>query len=374
MSEASVLTKKEFFLIPVFRTESGAEIRDAKIGYETYGKMNKNADNVVLHCPFLTGNSHIAGIYSSEDREPGWCDSMIGPGKPLDTSRFFIISTDSFCARRDAITTGPSTIDPETGNPYGRSFPQITHRDQARMQKFLLDQLGVKGLQLVFGTSMGGSIALEWAALYPEMVKRVLPIVSRGLRTPGIIVAFYDMVAEAIMSDPNWCNGDYYGKQEPVRGVIQAMRMMTHLGQSYGWCEAMGGREWADGSRDPIASWSNQFKVRSNIDRIAEMKTSRIDANSFLNLIRAEQLFAIDERGGSVSSIRAPVLFICEGADTFAPIAGVASAVQQLRAQGVQARMVDLKTGKGHYCLPGDMELINRLIGEFVNEHHEVTA
>ena len=152
---------------------SGKTIKDVKVGWEAYGKLNEKKDNVILVAHFYSSNSHAAGRYKAEDADPGYWDSIIGPGKPIDTDRFYVISVDSLVNMNSkdgiTITTGPSSIDPDTGKPYGMRFPVVTIRDFVRVQKALLDSLGIRKLYAAVGTSMGGLQSFEWAAAHPDI-------------------------------------------------------------------------------------------------------------------------------------------------------------------------------------------------------------
>src|SRR5213594_112020 len=176
--------EKKTFAMPQYQTVAGRTIKNVRVGYETYGTLNAARDNVVLVCHFFSGTSHAAGKYNPSDAAPGYWDAIIGSGKPLDTDRYFVVSSDTLVNLNvkdpNTITTGPASIDPDTGKAYGMTFPIVTIRDFVNVQKALLDSLGITRLRAVAGASMGALQALEWAAAYPDMVERVIPVLPAG--------------------------------------------------------------------------------------------------------------------------------------------------------------------------------------------------
>ena len=214
-----VTFKDEFFF------ESGRVLNPITVAYETYGSLNEDKSNAILVCHALTGDHHAAGYNHPDDQKPGWWDNMIGPGKPLDTDKYFIISPNFLGSCFG--TTGPASIDPATKEPYGLKFPVFTIKDMVKLQKRLIKYLGIEMLKTVIGGSMGGMQALEWAITFPEMVDSVIPIATAGRITP-MAVAFNTVARMSIMKDPNWNNGNYYGKTPPVDGLAIA-RMAGHI-------------------------------------------------------------------------------------------------------------------------------------------------
>jgi homoserine O-acetyltransferase len=176
--------KKNVFEIPSYTTIGGKTVKRVKIGWEAYGKLAPSKDNVILITHFFSGDSHAAGKYKAEDATPGYWDAIIGPGKPIDTGKYYVISSDTLVnlnvKNPNIVTTGPATMDPDTGKPYGLSFPIVTIRDFVNVQKALLESLGIGQLQAVAGASMGALQAIEWATAYPDLVKRVVAVVGSG--------------------------------------------------------------------------------------------------------------------------------------------------------------------------------------------------
>src|SRR5438045_4530824 len=193
--------------------DSGATLHQVDVAYETYGTLNAARSNAILVLHAFSGDAHAAGI--SHEGKPGWWDNMIGPGKGFDTNRYYVICANVLGGCRG--TTGPASINPATGCPYAMGFPVITIGDMVRLQKMLVDSLGIKRLLSVTGGSMGGMQALEWAASYPEAVVSAIPIATTT-RHSAQQIAFNEVGRQAIMADPDFNDGNYYDKQPPARG------------------------------------------------------------------------------------------------------------------------------------------------------------
>ncbi|MDI6829683.1 MAG: homoserine O-acetyltransferase, partial [Armatimonadota bacterium] len=204
--------------------ECGRKLGPITLAYETYGELNKAKDNAILVLHALSGSAHVAGP-NKEDQDPPWWDTMVGPGKALDTSKYFIICSNVIGGCKGS--TGPSSINPATGRPYALSFPVVTISDMVNAQKRLIDHLGIERLLCVIGGSMGGMQALQWCVSYPDMVKLAVPIATTACLSAQAI-AFNEVGRQAIMSDPDWMNGEYYGKTVPRRGLAIA-RMVGHI-------------------------------------------------------------------------------------------------------------------------------------------------
>ena len=205
--------------------ESGERFGPVSLAYETYGALDADRQNAVLVLHALSGDSHAAGYYSSEDPKPGWWDTMIGPGKGIDTDKYFVISSNIIGSCMGS--TGPSSVDPKTGRPYGLNFPVVTIGDMVKAQKALLDHLGIRKLLSIVGGSIGGMQVLEWCVRYPEMVVSAVPLASTT-RHSALAIAFNEVARQAIMADPNWNYGDYYGGSQPDLGLAVA-RMIGHI-------------------------------------------------------------------------------------------------------------------------------------------------
>src|SRR5204863_3124700 len=219
--------EKKVFTLPSYTTVGGRTIKDVRVGYETYGKLNAAGDNVVFVPHFFSATSHAAGKYASTDAAAGYWDPIIGAAKPIDTDKYFVISADALTNLNtkdpNVTTTGPASIDPDTGKPYGMSFPVVSYRDSVRVHKALVDSLGVKKLKAVAGASGGSMQAMEWAALYPDFVERVIHVIGPGFDVQPFIVEWVGLWAMPMRLDPKWKGGDYYGKDEPMEGVAKAL-------------------------------------------------------------------------------------------------------------------------------------------------------
>ncbi len=206
-----LLVEKQEFTLTDFTTRHGKTVPEMRLGYETYGTLNEARDNAILIPHYFSGNSHAAGKYSPDDAAPGYWDSIIGPGKPVDTDRYFVVSVDTpvNLGARDphVITTGPATVNPATGKPWGMEFPVMTIGDFVDTQKGLMEQLGIPKWHAVMGGSMGGLQSYEWAARYPDLLERVIPVVASGWADADLIAGL-DIWAAPIRLDPNWNGGD----------------------------------------------------------------------------------------------------------------------------------------------------------------------
>jgi len=297
------IVEKKTFSLKEFTFVSGQKIAPVQIGYETYGTLAPTKDNVILICHFYSGNSHAAGKYSAEDKVAGYWDAIIGPGKPFDTNKYFIVSSDTLCNINpkdpNVITTGPASINPETGKPYGMSFPIATIRDFVNLQYKLLESLGVKKLKVVSGASGGGIQTFQWAVDYPDFVERIVPVISTPKLHPWL-VGWIKLWGDPIKLDPKWNQGDYYGKQEPVEGVTYSLMLVTMSAQGAEWAEKSFGRKWADPQKNPYQTMENQFLVENVLFKAGMARAKTADANSMLYMNKASALFDIGHGYGSL--------------------------------------------------------------------------
>jgi homoserine O-acetyltransferase len=318
-----------------FTLLSGQKLGPVTIAYETYGALSPQHDNAILICHALTGDAHVAGI-SSEDGRVGWWEVLVGPGMPLDTDRYFIICANVLGGCKG--TTGPSSLNPATGKPYALDYPLITIEDMVRVQKKLLDYLGVERLLTVIGGSMGGMQALCWTVLYPGMVASAIPIAtSPNLSAQGI--AWDEIGRRAIMADSNWDNGNYYtpGHPRPEAGLAVA-RMVGHL--TYLSEESMSnkfGRRLQN--RDKYSySFGVDFEVESYLQHQGEIFIKRFDANSYLYITRAMDYFDLQGEYSSMAQAFARTqchfLFISFSSDWLYPPAQSQLMVDALREAG----------------------------------------
>ena len=344
------LVEKKTFTIPEFTTRGGATIKNMTLGWEDYGSLSDAKDNVIMVTHYFSGNSHAAGRYTADDKAPGYWDAIIGSGKPLDTDKYYVISVDTpvnlGVHNPKVVTTGPASIDPDTGKPYGMDFPILTIRDFVETQKALLDQLGIDKLHAVMGASMGSLQAYEWAAAYPGMVERLIPVIGSGW-ADGDLIAWLNIWSAPIKLDPNWNGGDYYGGKPPLAGLSEALKIVTLHAQNPEWSNGVFGRAWAEEAKDPAAAFDNLYKIEAAAG--ARAKTS--DANHFLYLAKANQLFYTghgESLYDGLLAINCPVLIIHTDEDLVFPGNAVRETAAILRAGGAPVQVVELEGTRGH--------------------------
>ncbi|HEV8307407.1 MAG TPA: homoserine O-acetyltransferase [Methylomirabilota bacterium] len=346
--------EKKVFTMPAYATIAGETIKNVRVGYESYGTLNAPKDNVILVTHFFTGTSHAAGKYAPADAAPGYWDGIIGSGKPIDTDRFFVISSDTLVNlnTRDpnVTTTGPASVNPDTGKPYGMGFPIVTIRDFVNVQKALLDSLGIRKLHAVIGASMGALQAVEWAAAYPDMVERAIPVIGAA-EIPAYGIGWLNLWAAPILLDPKWNKGDYYGKDEPVEGLAQALKLVTLHARHYGWATKTFGRKWATPDRDPGKSWDNKFAIEDVLDKAGAARAKASDANSFLYLVKANQLFLAGHKASleeGLRDVKAKVLLIPAQSDLLLFPDYSRQAMAVLKAQGKSVEYLEIEGDGGH--------------------------
>ena len=284
------------------RLEYGGVLSNVCVTFETYGELNAAKDNAVLLCHALTGSAHAAGVQgltqvTSQGEVPGWWDPLIGPGKAVDTRRHFVICPNVLGGCYG--TTGPSSPDPETGEPYRLSFPRYTVRDMVAVQARLLDLLGIDSVRAVVGGSMGGMQALEWAATYPERVRSLVSI-AVGARHSAWAIGLNEVARRAITSDPAWNGGDYAPGSQPEAGLglARAVAMLSY--RSVDSLEAKFGRERVSASRDLLA---HSFEIESYLDYQGVKLVKRFDANTYLYLTKAMDDFDLSEGRGRLKNV-----------------------------------------------------------------------
>ena len=346
--------------------ESGAKIGPLRIAYETYGWLNKDRSNAILVCHPLSGDAHAAGFHDGESK-PGWWDIAIGPGKGFDTTKFFVICSNVLGGCKG--TTGPSSIDPATGRPYGTSFPVVTIKDMVNAQKMLVDRLGITQLFAVAGGSMGGMQALQWAVSYPEMMRKAVVIASTAYSTPQQI-AFNAVGRKAIISDPAWNKGDYYGRRPPSDGLSLA-RMVGHI--TYLSDESMlhkFGRN-LQGKETVGFDFSTDFQVESYLNHQGDSFIKRFDPNSYLYITKAIDYFDLNVRGSLItglSGVKAEVLVIGISSDWLYPPYQSQEIVTALRANGLKAFYGEIRSNYGHDAFLLEQGQLNYLLKSFLDQ------
>ncbi|HLJ48787.1 MAG TPA: homoserine O-acetyltransferase [Bryobacteraceae bacterium] len=319
--------------------DSGDTIEPVDIAYETYGELNASRSNAILVLHAFSGDAHAAGV-SEENGQIGWWDNMIGPAKAFDTDKYFVISSNVVGGCRG--TTGPSSINPVTGCPYGMALPPITIGDMVRLQKKLVEHLGIERLLSVAGGSMGAMQALQWAVAYPDSVVSAIPIAGTA-RHSAQQIAFNEVGRQAIMADPDWCEGNYYGKRPPARGLAVA-RMVGHITymSDHSMREKFGRRR-----RD-----ENQFEVESYLRYRGTQFVDRFDANSYLYITKAMDYFDLAEGHSSLAAafagISARFLVLSFTSDWLYPTYQSLDVVRALRGRNCDVAFCELPSQYGH--------------------------
>jgi homoserine O-acetyltransferase len=349
------------------RLDSGAEIRGLEIAYNTYGRLNAERSNAVLLCHALSMDQHAASRHPLTGK-PGWWDQVVGPGRPIDTDRYYVICSNVLggCSG----TTGPASIDPATGEPYGLKFPVVTVADMVRAQARLLDTLGVETLFAVVGGSMGGMQVLQWAADYPERLFSAVCIAAAP-RHSAQNIAFHEVGRQAIMADPDWRGGDYARQGvKPEKGLPVA-RMAAHITYlSEAALQRKFGREL---QRDGL-SWGfdADFQVESYLRHQGAVFVDRFDANSYLYITRALDYFDLAAaHGGSLAEAfrRARDVRFCVfsfTSDWLYPTPESRAVVRALNAAGARASFVEIETDKGHDAFLLDEPVLHAALTGFL--------
>jgi homoserine O-acetyltransferase/O-succinyltransferase len=284
--------------------KSGEVLSQYHLVYETYGKLNADKSNAVMICHALSGNHHVAGQYTEADKNPGWWDNLIGPGKPLDTNKFFVIGLNNLGGCHGS--SGPLSTNPATDKPWGASFPVVTVEDWVNSQVRLADYLGIQQLAAIVGGSLGGMQALQWTIAYPERVRHALVIASAPNLTAQNI-AFNEVARQAIITDPEFHGGDYYNKGVLPRRGLRIARMLGHI--TYLSDDAMGakfGRKLRDGHIK--YGFDVEFEMESYLRYQGDKFAGEFDANSYLRMTRALDYFdPAFEHGGDLSAALAKV-------------------------------------------------------------------
>lgn len=346
------IVEKKFFTFAEppdeFVLESGKKLGPITLAYETYGELNENRTNAILLFHALSGDSHAAGKYSGDDKKTGWWDNLVGPGKAFDTDKFFVLCSNVIGGCQGS--TGPSSINPETGKPYGLSFPIITIRDMVTAQTHLLDHLGIKKVFATAGGSMGGMQVLRFAVSYPDRVEVSIPIATAAKSSPQSM-GFSEVGRRAVMSDPNFNGGDYYGKEIPRNGLALA-RMVGHI--TYLSDESMQekfGRKLRNKEK-PSFKFDVDFEVQSYLRHKGDTFVDRFDPNSYLYITKAIDYFDLPIETGSLvktfEKVKASHLVISFSADWLYPSYQSKEIVRALMLNGVDVTYCEIDSNYGH--------------------------
>ena len=338
--------------------ESGARVGPLTLAYETCGTLNEAKSNVILILHALSGDSHVAGYYTPDDEKPGWWDNMVGPGKGIDTDKYFVVCSNIIGSCMGS--TGPCTINPKTVLPYGLDFPVVTIGDMIEAQKALIDHLGIKKLLAVVGGSIGGMQVLEWCIRYPEMVTSAIPLASTTKHS-ALAIAFNEVARQAIMADPNWNNGEYYFGPKPDMGLAVA-RMIGHI--TYLSDESMRlkfGRRLQDKS-DFSFNFDADFQVESYLRYQGKKFVERFDANSFLYITKASDYYDLEKQHGDGSEVKAfskmaaVFLVVSFTSDWLYPTYQSRAMVKAMKKNGLDVSFCEIEAEWGHdaFLLPNE--------------------
>jgi homoserine O-acetyltransferase len=373
MAEQTMYVEKQVFEMPTYTTVGGKEVRQVRVGFETYGTLSAGRDNVVLVPHFFTANSHAAGKYRETDAAPGYWDGLIGPGKAIDTNRFFVISVDSLCnVNTDpyTVTTGPSSIDPDTGKPYGLRFPVITVRDSVNVQHALLSSLGISRLHAVVGVSMGSMQAMVWAANFPDQVERVIGLTPNGVAAGDYGIQAKSQWMQAIRLDPKWRGGDYYSHEAPLDGISLALSGVLLTARHWDWATATYARRAADEQKSPYEHLDHRFAVEAAFEAYSRARAPLVDANNFLYLTKANQMYSLmpGSPDGDYRHIRAKTLLVTVDTDLLLPPQPAKQFGDMLLLNGTSVRMKELATSGGHLAGIVEVESFAQWVAEFLDE------
>ena len=362
-----IVETKYFQISEPIKLDSKEILEEVSVAYETYGELNKEKSNAILVCHALTGDAHAAGWHEGAEK-PGWWEIVIGPGKALDTEKYFIICSNVLGGCKG--TTGPSSINPKTGKEYGLDFPVITISDMVKVQKKLVDSFGINQLVAVIGGSMGGMQVLEWMVSYPEMMKKAIPIATSAMSSPQQI-AFNAVGRQSIFSDPHWKGGNYYESGVIPRNGLSLARMIAHI--TYLSDESMDikfGRGLQD--KDEISyDFSVDFQVESYLKHQGETFVKRFDANSYLYITKAVDLFDLsvnDSLIDGLKDVKAKVEVISIDSDWLYPTEQSTDIVTALNANEVEVSFSVIKSNYGHDAFLLERGQLDFILSKFLSD------
>lgn len=345
--------------------ESGNQLHDVEIAYETYGSLNKQKNNAILVCHALTGNAHVVG----DDEIPGWWEGLIGPGRYIDTEKYFVICANVLggCSG----TTGPANVNPETGAPYGGDFPVVTIRDMVHVQYHLVKYLGIDKLFAIIGGSMGGMQVFEWAVMYPEMAYTLIPIATCA-RLSAVAIAYNDVGRQAILSDPNWNNGHYYPGLGPVQGlsIARMLGMITY--RTAELFEQRFGRRLKDDTA--LTEFDSTFQIEGYLRYQGTKLVERFDANSYLYLLKAMDTHDIGRGRGGIEKVlervQANVLSISISGDLLYPADHQEELVNILKKHGKNVEYHYIDSVYGHDGFLVEFAKLGPIVKDYVERQY----
>ncbi|WP_240222778.1 E22 family MetX-like putative esterase [Rheinheimera hassiensis] len=367
----AMLVQKQRFTLDNFSTQNGHTIAQVNIGWEAYGQLNADKSNVILITHFFSGTSHAAGKYHKDDSNSGYWDAIIGPGKAIDTNKFYVISSDTLVNANvfdpNVITTGPATINPATGKPYALSFPVVSIGDFVEVQKALLDSLGIGKLHAVIGPSMGSFQAIEWAVRYPDRVERLIPVIGSAYIDAYAAVKL-ERWAYPIKTDPNWHNGNYYDKSQPIQGLNTALAYITQDAlHPSGFNQRYPAPELDNAPRQDINA---TFSAWDQLLQQAKARAEYQDANHILYLVRASQLWRAgmgDNWQKALSRVKAKTLFLPASGDLLLPPALSQHSASAMTAGGNTPQYAEIPGIWGHLDGVVGVSAVAEQIAEFLN-------
>jgi homoserine O-acetyltransferase len=350
------------------KLDAGVALSPFQVAYQTYGTLNADRSNAVLVCHALTGDQHVFNRHPLTGK-PGWWETMIGPSRPIDTNRYYVICPNVLGACMG--TSGPASTNPRTGIPWGLDFPVITIPDMVRAQAMLLDHLGIDTLFAVAGGSMGGMQALQWAASYPQRVFAALPIAC-ATRHSAQNIAFHEVGRQAVMADPDWRGGRYFAEGANPRRGLAVARMGAHITYlSDAALHRKFGRKFQD-RNNPTFSFDADFEVESYLRHQGSSFVERFDANSYLYLTRAMDYFdlAADHDGVLANAFKATKTRFCVisfTSDWLFPTSESRAIVHALNAGGARVSFAEITTDKGHDAFLLDEPELFQIVGGFLD-------
>lgn len=352
------------------KLECGKTLGPIDVAYETYGELNDAGDNVVLICHALSGDAHVAGYNSPDDRKPGWWDAMVGPGKGIDTNEYFVICSNFLGGCRG--TTGPSSVNPATGRAYGLDFPIITIADMVNVQKLLLDRLGIKRLLAVIGGSIGGMQVLEWSIAYPDFVEAAIPIATTT-HLGAQSVAFDAVGRNAILGDADFAGGQYHGARTPDRGLAIA-RMIGHITYlSEQGMRSKFGRKLRSSDQYSY-DFNSEFAVETYLDYQGQTFVERFDANSYLYITKAADYFDLQKDYQSLNrafaNVNSRFLVISFTSDWLFTPAQSEEIANALVANGKDVSFCNISSSYGHDAFLLETETLGSFISGFLRATH----
>ena len=369
----TMLVEKQHFTTKDFTTVSGVTLEQVDIGWESYGKLNANKDNVILITHYFSGTSHAAGKYKADDALPGYWDAIIGPGKAIDTNKYYVISSDTLVNANwhdpNVITTGPASTNPKTGKPYGLDFPVVTITDFVNVQKRLLESLGITKLHAVMGASMGSFQALEWATRYPDKVERLIHVIGAATMDAWTVAAL-EKWALPIRLDKNWQQGNYYGKERPLDGLAATMLNITQ--------DAMHPIIYNASFPDFNVLDEGALKDIRTLPKLNQVLAQRAmaraktqDANHVPYLVRASQLFTAGMQSDlttALKNVSAKTLLLPATNDLLLRPENMRTVFDTMKAAGKDVEISEIEGGWGH--LDGLFSIAPKaqLISEFLEE------